>query len=124
MNSYISSEIFTLFDYQVGHQGLMLRANSKSDRSFSNLDLIFDGVTFVSIPTVILGVDIIVDRSSEYSSLLGTSANMEEKVYLIHSQGKKYFIVANSFIAIENNLSWEVSSLGFGDFEFRKLYHA
>jgi hypothetical protein len=124
MNSYTSSQVFTWFDYQVGHQGLLLRANGNSDHEIGNVDLIFDGVTYVSLPTVLSGVEVSVDRSPENSILKSLNACPEDKVYLISSKGQAYFVVANSFIAIENNLSWHISSLGLADFEFKELFQA
>ena len=104
-----SNRKFKLWDCRVSHNQVLIRSPSTPDIS-TNVDLVFWGVEFVSLPTSFDGLEIDRGESTKQAgSEFSPSANGE--VFLIDTGGKKFAVVAAGCKVLENALNIFESSL-------------
>lgn len=104
-----SDRRFKLWDYRVSHNQLLIRSPATPDIP-TNIDVVFWGVEFVSVPTAFIGLTI--ERSFEGSDiriLITPSPNGEK--FVVASHGTQYVIVAAGCKVLENSLDIFDSSL-------------
>jgi hypothetical protein len=109
MSMFTSDRRFKLWDCRVSHNQLLIRSPATPEIP-TNIDVIFWGVEFVSVPTNLNGLAI--ERQSDGSNIgipISPSPNGER--FLIESNGKCFAVVAAGFKVLENSLDIFESSL-------------
>ncbi len=99
-----SNRLFKLWDYSVSHQQLLVRSPITPDIP-TNIDLLFWGVKYLTVETILRGVDIV--RIDDCSSLNDYEAKFIKdghKIFRIRSGGSSMIVVASGFRALENQL--------------------
>ena len=109
MRMFTSDRRFKLWDCRVSHNQLLIRSPATPEIT-SNIDVIFWGVEFVSMPTTLNGLAI--ERRSDGKDIgipISPSPNGER--FLIQSDGKCFAVVVAGFKVLENSLDIFDSSL-------------
>ena len=98
-----SERCFQLWEYHVSH-GRMLIRSPKSQNS-KNIDLIFAGVEFVSIPRLLKGLrlDKPTAEDIEYVADALGKPIAPSKVIVLLSSNKRYYVVASGIMVDETN---------------------
>src|SRR5262245_37884450 len=119
LDKYSSEYAFRLYDYMDGN--VLLRNPGglfMGEETGGNIDLVFLGVDYIAIPTLLRGVEI--ERTRDEIALLlekkflpGSLADPGDQVYAIYSGGERYNIVARNFWVLvckdydkESSLDW------------------
>lgn len=108
---FSSGRQFRLWDYNITHRQMLLRS-CKSESETDNLDIVFWGVVWMSLPTTLDGVQ--VDSSDAPISSLCTShvpADVAGKLYRVISETNEYYILAHGCRVMKNVLDTFESSL-------------
>lgn len=104
-----SNRKFKLWDCRVSHNQVLIRSPSTPDIS-TNVDLVFWGVEFISIPTSFDGLQIVRGVSTKDAGFeFSPSTNGE--VFLIETAGRRFVVVAAGCKVLENALDIFESSL-------------
>lgn len=107
-----SSRKFRLWEFRVSHDQLLIRS-VRSQQHPRNVDIIFEGVDYIELPTK--PGDIAIDKPTREDVLhVHTSFrdDIDEKdIYVIVAQGRRFFVVAAGMRTIENELEFYESSL-------------
>ena len=101
----ISDRIFQLWSYKVSHGQLLIRS-AKSQTEAKNLDLIFRGVAFITLPGVLRGVRIVeptLEEVERHQRIVGTRYE-PPTIYILVSEEKRHWVAAASFEIRENDL--------------------
>ena len=110
-----SKRHFTIFDFDISHGQLLLRA-SKDDDNINNIDIIFFGTRYIQLITSLLGVSIRLANDNQnlnnYNSLNSISDNLENHLFEINSTDESFYIGASYFKVYENELEFKETSLG------------
>jgi hypothetical protein len=113
MKLYYSDQAFSLWDFNISHQILLLRSNGFGHEKFKNIDVIFWNVSFVNIPTCMNGIEIFELQSGDYhkyelpfSKMLST-----DSLFIIKSEEKEYIIGADLLNVYYNELNFSTSSI-------------
>lgn len=111
---YSSERWFQIWDYTVSHQQLLLRSPVTIDLP-RNVDLIFLGVEYLSIPSSLRGLEFDQALPEESAEVMrGLRAGSEVSgVYTLVSEGRRFYIVAAAFRVYENDLDLFESSLEY-----------
>ncbi len=119
---------YSLLEYNRSHSQLLLRKRVNKN-GYSNIDIIFNYVKYISIPTEIIGIEIsiLVDQL-EINSLKNKFIFNTDFGYSIYGiknlEGQKFYLNAGLFGIFANNLDILKSSLGdFTWSEFNKLIY-
>ncbi len=104
---YKSDREFKLWDYNVSHQQLLLRSPRTGDQT-ANIDVLFWGVAFVRVPTVLQGLDVQLENDSVRSDEQGFT-------FSLTSEGKTFSVVASGCKVLKNELEVFDSSLVYFD---------
>lgn len=110
---FSSERIFSLFDYYVGHQHLLLRS-SAGHGGDENLDLIFGAVQYVELPSVLRGVRVTRpggDEAETVEKRSGADTNGGRLIYALDSGGRRFYVVASTLWIHKNKLPGLKSSL-------------
>jgi hypothetical protein len=114
-NMFSSTRHFQVWDYNVTHRQLLLRS-PRTDGQEKNLDIVFWGVRFMSIPTVIYDVTLQLAGPTEMVDVFGTNVIIgNESVYKIESRECHGIVVADGCKVLENELEIFDSSLMYVD---------
>lgn len=117
---------FQVWEYQVSHGQLLIRSPQAPaaqgwPECLTNIDLVCIDVDYMSLPRALNGVELVSPTSDEIQfleELLGKSI-APSRVGIVASDGKRFPIVALSFMFWEND--WEIFQ---SPFEFRSHYRA
>lgn len=96
MESLIFHEIFNMAGYNISHKVLLLR-NEDPERVKSNIDIIFEGVFYLEIPTRLNGIAISDGGARENAYVLNKFngkiyPEYGQRVFVIKSEGFEYLI--------------------------------
>ena len=108
-------EEFNLLDYNISHKVLLYRGQIKKEIK-QNIDLIFEGVFYIEVPTRLHGLilyeadeilkeEILKKISEKFYPELG------QTFFVIESDNKRYIIGCNRFLIQENSLIYLESSI-------------
>lgn len=93
--------------------GQMLIRSPPDDENMNNVDVVFFGVTFVSMPTYFRGLRIYKKETSDETNLAFEKHRGEnDDVFVLESENEKYFVIANGCVVYENFLGLFETSLG------------
>jgi hypothetical protein len=88
---------FQLWEYRVSHGGLLIRS-PKGPNEVVNVDLVFDGVEFISCPRMMPGIRL--DTAGADDILHVQNAGHEigpaDEVFVLVSRGFRHLVVASS----------------------------
>ncbi|QGQ18438.1 hypothetical protein GC089_03170 [Cellulomonas sp. JZ18] len=95
---------FQLWKYRVSHGGLLVRSPRNPSHAV-NVDLLFDGVEFVSCPRLLRGVA--VEDAGDKDVLhafeaLGEEYRASSTVFVLVSEGRRNLVVASSLRVLEH----------------------
>jgi len=112
---FSSDRPFRVWDYLVSHDQLLLRS-PKIKGYKKNIDIVFFGVTYIQLHTVLSGVNIreICPSDSEVDDSIKQHLSHESnKLFEVLSSNERYLIIAAFVRVFENDLEFRESSLGF-----------
>jgi hypothetical protein len=104
-----------MFDFSISHKVLLFR-NEEPERENINIDIIFEGVFYLDIPTRLEGLSILEADDQEISNILAKYNDkfypeFGEKIFVIKSDSNKYFIGCVRYLIKENSLPGLTSSI-------------
>ena len=114
---YSSERRFKLWDYNVGHNQLLLRSPSSLELELEkNIDVVFLGVEFLHLPSTLPGLQLQQASAKETAKIVGDLIKVGEccTVYTILSGNRRYYVAAVAFMILENDLDLTESSLETG----------
>ena len=119
MNNILYTDLegtYTLLEYNRSHSELLLRKRVQNE-GCSNIDIVFKSVQYISIPTILAGVQISTISDQTQIKLLKKTFNFNTDYgYLIYSiknlSQETYYINGGVFGVFRNELDILVSSLG------------
>ncbi|MES2703909.1 MAG: hypothetical protein V4649_14815 [Bacteroidota bacterium] len=121
---YTSNEIFSIFDYAIALQNLVIRASSVGEDDH-NIDIIFLGAFYLCLPTLFCGINISHASTKDVEMFASTiTPTKNEKYFLIETGNTKYLIGALGFSVHLNNLDFDQTSLSAEPFERKQIYPA
>lgn len=95
---------FQLWEYRVSHGGLLIRSPKGPSVSL-NVDMLFDGVEFVSCRRLMRGIELL-EASPEdldrVADAIGAVSN-EDRVFVLSSEGVRHLVVASSLHVSEHD---------------------
>ncbi|PSB59463.1 hypothetical protein [Chamaesiphon polymorphus] len=111
MNQSTIDRTFKLWDYHTSHNHLLLRSPKSPDSNHTppantNIDIRFFGVSYLNIPTLLRGCEIVeanVEKINTIDSLF-PNRTAENKIFIIVSAGSRYLVVAVGYEISENDL--------------------
>lgn len=113
VSEFSSERVFSLFDYYISHQHMLLRSSAGSGGG-ENLDLIFGAVQYVELPSTLHGVRITRPSREEAAGVearSGADTNGGALVYALDSGGRRFYVVASTLRIHKNTLPSLKSSL-------------
>ncbi|AKU94336.1 hypothetical protein AKJ09_01000 [Labilithrix luteola] len=115
---------FQVWEYQISHGQLLIRspkapATGTSPERRTNVDLIFLGVEYMSLPRVFRGLTLGQATAEELRLLEATLGNAPapDDVRMLVSGGKRFAVVAASVDVLEND--WDIFD---SPFQFRSQF--
>ncbi|MGW2092866.1 hypothetical protein [Promicromonospora sukumoe] len=99
MNFDFPDRRFQLWEYRVSHGGLLVRSPKGSAGSNTNVDLVFDGVEFISCPRSMPGIRLApadADDVQRVRDASGRELGSSDEVFVLVSQGSRHLVVASS----------------------------
>jgi hypothetical protein len=96
---------FQLWEYQVSHSSLLLRSPRRGDQKY-NIDIIFFGVEFISVPRHLEDFAIVEAGKEEIQflgSLIGKSVD-RDNVFVLEAAKARHLVVAAGMKVDENEL--------------------
>jgi hypothetical protein len=113
MSIYKNDQAFSLWDYNISHQVLLLRCNGFNNMEYNNIDIVFMGVFLINIPTYLIGIEITelsIEQFDRYN-LQVSEIHFNDKFFIVKSQEKEFVIGALAFSVFQNKLKFDVSSI-------------
>lgn len=100
--------LFNIFDFNISHKVLLIR-NTDPRREKINIDIIFYSVFYLDIPTLLIDFSIRDAREDETAYVMNKYNDkfypeMGDKILVISTNEKKYYIGCNKFVVTENSL--------------------
>lgn len=95
-----SPRTFKFWDYNVSHKQALIRS-PRSSSDATNIDLVFLGVEFMSVPTMMNGINLV--KVKDYK-IPAYRPSQSSDVYTIRTGGKQYLIAAVAYKVLENTL--------------------
>jgi hypothetical protein len=95
---------FQLWEYQVSHGALLIRS-PKGPSAEVNVDLVFDGVEFLSCVRLLRGVEVVraeTDDLRRVSDSFGEVSDPDQ-VFVLLSDGVRHLVVASSLRIAEHD---------------------
>jgi hypothetical protein len=115
---------FKVWEYQISHGQLLIRspkapATDVSPERRTNIDLVFLGVEYMSLPRVFRGLTLDRATAEELQLLEATLGKAPEPdcVRMLVSSGKRFPVIAASVVVSENE--WDIFN---SPFEFRSQF--
>ena len=95
--------VFQTWEYRVSHGSLLIRSPKGPD-AVHNIDVVFDGVEYLSLPRFLHGLVLAYGTCED---LVAAGVTMHEvagdRVYVLVSQGQRHYVVASSCRVNEND---------------------
>lgn len=109
------NRIFSLIDFSPSHNQFLFRA-MKDENHEKNIDILFEGVSYIQLPLVLKIFNLIIGSNEEKRIKLKeiTFDNKSEaldNLYIIESHSKRYFIIAEKASYLENDFEGTESSM-------------
>jgi hypothetical protein len=111
MNQSTIDRTFKLWDYHTSHNHLLLRSpkspgSNRTPPANTNIDIKFFGVSYLNIPTLLRGFEIVTPNVEEINTIdsLFPNRTAENKIFIIVSAGNRYLLVAVGCEISENDL--------------------
>ena len=97
MNLDFPDRRFQLWEYRVSHGGLLIRSPKGPDEVV-NVDLVFDGVEFISCPRLMRGLRLDAPGADDIRRVqnAGREIGPADKVFVLVSRGFRHLVVASS----------------------------
>jgi len=119
-----SNRTFKVWQYEVSHGQLLIRspkapATRASPAFLTNVDLVCLGVEYMAVPRVFQGLELVApspDEIRQLERLLGR-AIAPENLKILSSDGRRFSVVASTFLFSEND--WDIFD---SPFEFRSQH--
>lgn len=92
--------IFKMWHYSVSHNKMLLR----SVHDGWNTDICFLDIKYIELPTVLRGITILEPSQTDVEYLSDIIDIKDERITVILSQGKRYYVVSSIVKVIENEL--------------------
>jgi hypothetical protein len=111
---FSSDRHFRLWDYTVSHNQMLLRSPA-GEGGPKNIDIIFLGVDYVGIPSMLDGVGLGTSTPEdvmEASRRVGQDCEPGD-VHVITSAGRRFLVVAAAYYVFQNDLDLFESSLEY-----------
>lgn len=102
-----SDRKFKLWDYRVSHKQALIRSPKTPDIA-TNVDFVFWGVEYLSIPSTLDGIAVV---KADAMAGNGFTPSSNGDVFVIETGGESYVIVAAGCKVLENRLDIFESSL-------------
>jgi hypothetical protein len=103
---------FQVWDYWVSHAQLLVRSPSDIYHA-RNIDLMFVGVQYVELPTILPDLALVEATPEEQrraTQAVGRPVPLEQ-VFVLSTSGQRYLVVAGGMRIYENDLPFMTSSL-------------
>jgi hypothetical protein len=119
MSIYSSKEYFSLLDYSISHGILLIRSTEIKKTHHINTDICFSATFYIEFPTELKGLTIELGtaKDCEYLKNVLPKSNTDPmhvgSVYIIISEGKRYFIGARAISITQNSYHPLETSIGF-----------
>jgi hypothetical protein len=120
----ITDLTFQVWEYQVSHGQLLIRspkapATGTSPEQLRNVDLVCLGVEYMAVPRAFRGLKLCAPTHAELEQLgwLLCKSVAPDDVRILASEGKRFPVVASSFVLSEND--WDIFE---SPFEFRSHF--
>lgn len=109
-----SDRRFQVWEYHVSHGELLIRSpkspeSNSSPEQLTNVDLIFDGVQYMALPRAFTGFEVADPRPEELRSIeqqIGKAVKHPQKVVVLVSGERRFYVVAAHFKIDENDLDF------------------
>jgi hypothetical protein len=116
MEKFHLKGVFTVLDYNAAHKTLLLRNNGYYELNGPNTDLVFASVFYLELPTRLYDVTIYEADGETLQEVEQKCAdkinpNLGEKVFVLESAGRKFFIGCGQLQVKENHLDHLDSSI-------------
>ena len=111
---FVSTRQFRLWDYSVSHNQMLLRS-PRSPEVPTNIDVVFWGVQYLEMPTMLDGIEM-GEATSDESEAMERFAGKNFKTSDVHwivSRHERFLVVASGFKVLENDLDIFDSSLEY-----------
>jgi len=109
---------FDLIDAHSSHHMLLLRNTTILENAETiNIDILFESVKYIDIPTFFNGLTI--EEGADDDKLFLKSKYFDGtvfdycKIFVLESQGLKFYVIAVRCVITENSLGVGVTSIGF-----------
>ena len=105
MIELIRGRQFQLWEYSVSH-GMLLIRSPKSSNQNTNIDVVFGGVEYISLPRFLREIEITSAQDEDVMCLrdvLEDEINTKD-IYVIMSEGRRYYVVASGMKVSSNKL--------------------
>jgi len=129
VDKFVSPNNFRLWAYSLSHSQLLIRSGrNEKDSDSSNVDLIFGGVFYIELKSIIFkGIEITTVTPGQLDSIRirrgltrghrwdkeGNYQDDKNNYYVLCSGSRRHFIGATSMHVKENKVDWALSSLDF-----------
>jgi len=95
---------FQTWAYRVSHGELLIRSPKTSSET-KNIDLIFVGVEYMSLPRFFSGIEVVEPSDEERRQVTRTLGERQPgQVYVLLSEGRRHLICAGFFKVMETDL--------------------
>lgn len=107
---------YSILDYNVSHRVLLLRGRLPDSKSIHS-DIIFEGVFYIEMPTQLEGFVLYMADDMITSQVISTRYNypfypqFNQAIYVLESEGKKYFVGCVRVLIKESNMNYMESSI-------------
>jgi len=103
MTQNYSARRFQLWEYKVSHGGLLIRS-PRGTSNATSIDLIFDGVEWVSCPRLLRGVEIAEPSRDDLHRLeeVYGPVSLPNRLFVLSSEGRRHLVVASSLKIVEH----------------------
>lgn len=111
---FSSSRRFQLWEYRVSHGSLLIRS-PRGPGQDTNLDVLFDGVEFVSSAQMLRGLEVTTGDATDINfveDVVG-AVRLPDNIFILKSIGRRFFVVASSCRTDENDLDIFTSPFDF-----------
>ena len=107
----LSGRRYRVWDYRVSHDQLLLRSPRSSEHP-QNKDVIFVGVQFLSLPTLLDAREVRPANAAELERLRRELRELPDgNVFVVDANQGSFFVIAAGVKVVENDLDFMESSL-------------
>ncbi len=105
---------FRILDYSISHKLLLLRSTEIENEEVFNKDILFISVFYIEIKETLEGIILREGDIKDFKYVekkYGNQLTQLNKVFILESQGCRYYIGASAYRPSENNLLPSKSSI-------------